>query len=226
MFSGCTSLTNVAIPDSVTNIEIGAFLGCLSLAHVTIPDRMTFLGAEAFGESGLASVTIPASMIWVDDAAFFECWSLTNIIVESGATLIGSQTFRGCPALQGIFFKGDAPLYGFDGSIFDGDTNAVAYYLPGTTGWDATFAGRPTALWFLPQPMILTFEPDFGVRTNQFGFTISWATNVPVIVEACTNLSGADWQAVRTNTLMSGAAHFSDDQWTNYPARFYRLRPE
>ncbi|MGO8674914.1 MAG: hypothetical protein ACLQVX_03465 [Limisphaerales bacterium] len=27
-----------------------------------------------------------------------------------------------------------------------------------------------------------------------------------------------------TNTLTSRSAHFSDPQWTNYPARFYRLR--
>jgi hypothetical protein len=86
------------------------------------------------------------------------------------------------------------------------------------------FAGVPTALWFLPNPMILNFEQDFGVQTNGFSFTISWATNAPVVVEACTNLVSPGWQAIQTNTLMAGAAYFSDPQWTNYSARFYRLR--
>jgi hypothetical protein len=31
--------------------------------------------------------------------------------------------------------------------VFNGDNNAVIYYLPGTTGWVSTFDGRPTALW-------------------------------------------------------------------------------
>jgi hypothetical protein len=31
--------------------------------------------------------------------------------------------------------------------VFTGDTNATVYYLSGTTGWSATFAGLPTALW-------------------------------------------------------------------------------
>ena len=53
---------------------------------------------------------------------------------------------------------------------------------------------------------------------------ISWATNASVVVEACTNLANPVWCAVGTNTLTSGSSCFSDPQWTNYPARFYRLR--
>ena len=76
----------------------------------------------------------------------------------------------------------------------------------------------------LPYPTILNFEPNFGVQTNSFGFTISWATNISVVVEACTNLSNPDWQPVQTNTLTGGSTYFSDGQWTNYLGRFYRLR--
>jgi hypothetical protein len=66
--------------------------------------------------------------------------------------------------------------------------------------------------------------PGFGVQTNQFGFNIFWATNIPVVVEACTNLASPVWQPVATNTLDGGSSYFSDPQWKNYPARFYRLR--
>jgi hypothetical protein len=31
--------------------------------------------------------------------------------------------------------------------VFTGDASATLYYLPGATGWGATFGGRPTALW-------------------------------------------------------------------------------
>jgi len=108
--------------------------------------------------------------------------------------------------------------------VFSGDANATVYYLPGTTGWDATFGELPTALWFLPNPLILNFGPGFGVQSNRFGFIICWATNHPVVVEACTNPGNPVWSPVATNTLTGGASHFSDPQWTNYPARFYRLR--
>jgi hypothetical protein len=96
--------------------------------------------------------------------------------------------------------------------------------LPGTTGWDSTFAGRPTALWWLPNPLILNFESGFGVQSNKFNFTISWATNVSVVVEASTNLAKNSWFPLQTNMLTNGSAYFSDSTWTNKQNCFYRLR--
>ena len=90
-----------------------------------------------------------------------------------------------------------------------------------TTGWGATFAGRPTALWL---PEARTSDADFGVRTNQFGFNIRWASDKVVVVEASPNLSNPVWTPVSTNTLTGGSSYFSDPQWTNHPTRFYRLR--
>ena len=101
---------------------------------------------------------------------------------------------------------------------------ATVYYLPGTSGWDATFDGRPTALWALPNPVILNFGPSFGVGTSGFGFNISWATDLPVVVEACTNLTNPNWSPLATNILTGGSSYFSDPQWTNQPNRFYRIR--
>ena len=88
-------------------------------------------------------------------------------------------------------------------------------------GLEHHFAGRLTALW---QPQVQTSDGSFGVRNNQFGFTINWASGMTVVVEACTNLANPTWTPMATNTLTSGSAYFSDPQWTNYPSRFYRLR--
>ena len=111
-----------------------------------------------------------------------------------------------------------------DPSLFSGDANAIAYYLPGTTGWGATFGGLPTVLW---NPRARTGDGFFGVQNNQFGFNIAGSSNLVVVVEASTNL--ANWLSVSTHTLniyvgTNGTSYFSDPEWTNHPTRFYRIR--
>jgi hypothetical protein len=44
------------------------------------------------------------------------------------------------------------------------------------------------------------------------------------VVEACTSLANASWVPLQSLNLTNGAFYFSDPNWTNYPARFYRLR--
>jgi hypothetical protein len=108
--------------------------------------------------------------------------------------------------------------------VFWLDSNAAAYYLPGTTGWGSTFGGIPTALWSLSYPMIL--NSSLGVQSNQSDFTVSWATNLNVVVEAATDLSNPFWSPLTTNALSGGTFYFTDPQWTNYPSRFYRVRSQ
>jgi hypothetical protein len=235
---------SVTLPGSVTDLGNMAFYGCSSLLGVTIPNGVTGIGSALFcGCSSLSSVTVPDNVTSIANAAFLGCSSLTNATLGKGVTGIGSYAFCGCnmasitlpssigsigdwafadAGLREIYFKGSAPSVG--DSILRNNYLAIVYYLPGTSGWDITFAGCPTAQWWLPRPLILDYLPSFGVQTNGFGFTISWATNRPVVVEACTDLVRPIWSAVSTNTLVSGFSYFSDRQSTNYSCRLYRLR--
>ncbi len=122
-------------------------------------------------------------------------------------------------ALRAFFFRGNAP--DVDASAFFNAYNSIVYYLPGTTGWPPTFSDRPTALWL---PQVHTSDGVFGVRTNQFGFNIAWASGQVVVVEAATNLANPTWLPLQTNTLTADTLYFSDPQWINHPGRFYRIR--
>ena len=73
-FHGCSGLTSVTIPNSVTSIGQSAFSGCNGLTSVTIPNSVTSIGDYAFSEcSGLTSVTIPNSVISIGNEAFAKC---------------------------------------------------------------------------------------------------------------------------------------------------------
>ncbi|MCX6879917.1 MAG: leucine-rich repeat protein [Verrucomicrobia bacterium] len=146
-FYGCSSLTNITIPTSVTSIRDGVFANCQSLTSVTIPNSVNSIGDWAFCNcSSLTSVTIPNSVPSIGESAFFGCSSLTNITIGNSVTSIGDWAFSDCNSLTAVYFKGNAPILG-DPYVFYGDDNVTVYYLPGTTGWGTTFGGRPTAMW-------------------------------------------------------------------------------
>jgi hypothetical protein len=212
------------IPDSVTHIGNGAFYKCAGLTNVTIPASVSSIGDRAFyGCTGLTIVTIPNSVTSIGWYAFSGCTGLRTVVIPNSVTSLGLRAFYGCPGLMGAYFEGNAPADSYEAFH---ETPATIYFLPGTTGWSPVYSYRPTALWVRPQPVILDFGPSFGVQPDGFGFIVSWATNASVLVEACTNLAEPAWTPVSTHTLTSGTATFTDPDWAQSPARFYRARSE
>lgn len=220
-FGFCANLVSITVPSGVSNIgEWGTFLGCSNLTSFTIPFGVTNIPDFAFDNcASLTNISIPDSVTSIGHQAFYGCSSLTNVIIPASVTALSDFAFSSS-GLESAYFEGNSPPA--NPSIFY-DAPVTVYYLPGTSGWGATFGNSPTQLWFQPQPQVLPFEPSFGVQNHQFGFTISWATNANVIVQACTNLSNPIWIPVITNSLSTGTNYFSDPSWMNYPGRFYRI---
>ena len=97
-----TGLTSVNIPDSVTIIGAAAFAGT-GLTSVNIPDSVTSIGSSVFsGCSGLTSVSIPDSVTIIGVAAFADCTRLTSVIIPDNVTIIGSGAFARCPKLTSV----------------------------------------------------------------------------------------------------------------------------
>ncbi len=73
-FSGCSGLTSIEIPESVTSIGNSAFAGCSGLTSINIPESVTSIGNSAFaGCSGLTSIEIPNSVTSIGWDAFSGC---------------------------------------------------------------------------------------------------------------------------------------------------------
>ena len=102
-FYGCSSLTSINIPSSVTSIGERAFCNCSSLTSVDIPSSVKSIGDVAFGCcSSLTSINIPSSVKSIGQGAFLDCSSLTSINIPSSVTEIGWGAFEDCSSLTSV----------------------------------------------------------------------------------------------------------------------------
>ena len=80
-FEGCTGLTTITIPNSVTDIYGHAFSKCTRLTSVTIPNSVTSIGSTVFENcNNLTSANIGNGVTYIGDRAFFNCSE--NLVVN------------------------------------------------------------------------------------------------------------------------------------------------
>jgi hypothetical protein len=225
-FCYCVNLTNVSFSSTVTDIGLSQFRYCSNLTAIAVDPRnpcyssrdgVLFDRAQATliecpgGRSG--SYVVPPGVTTIGrgaDEGFYGCAGLAYVTIPASVTNIALGSFANCFAKPCILFLGEPPA-------FQGGYINTVYYVPGAPGWGTSFAGAPVVLW---NP--ISQAPS--VWNDQFGFEIIGAPNLPFVLEASTNLVGGNWIPLQTATLTNGLLHVHDPAWTNYPARFYRLR--
>ena len=117
-FIYCSGLTSVIIPEGVTSIGNSAFYGCSGLTSVIIPEGVTSIGNSAFRDcSGLTSVIIPEGVTSIGGYAFQSCSGLTSVMIPQGVTSIGHSAFSYCSGLTSIVL-GDG-IEEFGGNSYD-----------------------------------------------------------------------------------------------------------
>ncbi len=129
VFKGCSVLTSVTIPSSVTSIGGSAFECCSGLTSVTIPSSVTWIGGAAFkGCSGLTSLAIPSSVTWIGGCVFENCSGLTSITIPSSVTEIGGAAFKGCSGLTNLTIP--SSVTSIERSAFEGCSGLTSLTIP------------------------------------------------------------------------------------------------
>ena len=232
------NITSLAIPSSVT--QIAGLHNCEGLFAITVDpanqvysslDGVLFNNAQThillFPPARAGSYTIPDGVLYVAVAAFSYSTGLVSVVIPSSVSSIDLEAFAACFELTNVFFLGNATPADSFGSVFAEDHSATLYYLPGTAGWNTNY--EPSLGYYLPYgtwlPPVL-WNPAASspaLRNGQFSFDITGTPNIPIAVEASTNLANGAWVRLWTGLLAGGQLSFSDPSWTNSAARFYRV---
>lgn len=121
MFRGCSALTEVTIPESVTVIHgqafafsglqkitfgsgvkemgEGVFMCCNQLKQIDLPAGIHTIRKETFYWTGLEEVFVPDGVTQIGYRAFFDCKALHSIHIPATVTQIGRDAFGRCPKL-------------------------------------------------------------------------------------------------------------------------------
>ena len=100
-----SQVTDLTIPNDVTELKAYTFYNAETITGVTIPSTVISIDGEStFSNSGLRNVTVPSSVTsWTGMETFSYCRSLTYATLNNSGN-IGAYAFQGCTSLTGVTF--------------------------------------------------------------------------------------------------------------------------
>ena len=114
-------ITQVKLPDALTEISNGAFMNLSNLTRVEIPGSVTVIGEDAFRGTGLTELTVPDSVQNIAPRAFMAT-PLKSVTFGAGLEIIGTRAFAQCPRLETAGFASNPLLMEhWDERIFTAD---------------------------------------------------------------------------------------------------------
>ena len=185
IFSGCTTLESIELPDGITSLPERLFESCQcpAVESFVIPASVTSIGQSCFANSNLASIVIPATVQYVGPGAFSNCpltsaevlspntqldmgvfsdTKLTSFEFVEGFTTTGGNTFMGCKELTTVVLPSTMETIGL--RCFQNCYNLASINLPEglTTIEDYGFYGTGFASIGLPSTLLTIGNDAFG----------------------------------------------------------------
>ena len=180
-------LTNIVIPNSITNIGISAFRENY-LTSVTIPNSVTSIGDYAFGENQLTNIIIPSSVTSIEPYAFSGN-KLTSVIIPNSVTSIGSRAFEK-NQLTSITIPDSVTSIG-NGAFENNQLTSVT--IPNSVTSIGVYAFKDNQLTSVTIPNSVTSIGDYAFEKNQL-------TSV-TILNSVTSIGGGAFYKYNTSNL-------------------------
>lgn len=117
-FENCSGLEFVDLSKTKMKVVgVGAFKGCTNLSTVLLPETLTTIGEDAFSNAALQSIDIPATVNEIGSGAFYGT-RLRTVNIPEGVQNIPGGTFAYCNKLVSVNFPSSMTSIG--AGVFSG----------------------------------------------------------------------------------------------------------
>ncbi|ELP92319.1 hypothetical protein EIN_122300 [Entamoeba invadens IP1] len=102
VFSGCSNLSAISLPNALCDISTSCFQNCVRLEEINIPPLVTSIDANAFDScSRITHISLPSAVSFLNGSTFANCVSLCAIDI-SGVVALGEKCFYNCRSLSDV----------------------------------------------------------------------------------------------------------------------------
>ena len=131
-FCGCTNLTSVTFPNTLTTIGKGCFENCTNLSSVNFSTGLTTIDDFAFSNcSSLSSLTLPNTLTTIGENAFDNCTNISGTLtIPDNVTAIGGSSFYNCDGITSLVFGQNSHCTSIGNGAFESCYNLTNVYLP------------------------------------------------------------------------------------------------
>ena len=168
-FSNQTNLKTINIPNSITKIPDYAFYNCENLSKVVFPDGIKIIGNYAFYNCDkLYDINLTKSIRIIENYAFYECATLSELKLQN-VRYIGGRAFEKCYNLKNVEIYGDIDqLYSY---TFDSCLNLTNVKLTNNIKYISTDVWRHSKVLeeerlFSSREITRQFHPKDQDKTN------------------------------------------------------------
>lgn len=108
LFKGCSSLKKVSLPPHIESIPSNCFKDCISLETMELPESLKIINVGAFRNCVSLKVDkdfLPKDLKEIREAAFRYCDSLTEFSIPPNIKRLPSAVFEGCRNLKRLLFE-------------------------------------------------------------------------------------------------------------------------
>lgn len=193
VFTGCTALTSIIIPDTVTSLGSNVFTSCTSLTSIIIPDSVLSMGDNMFQYcTALTTAVIGNGIQTLASSAFNSCSNLESVTIGNRVTSIKQRAFYKCKKLMSVTIPNS--VTNIEDAVFEDCWNLTSVTIP----------NRVTSIGY--------YALQIGRSNNKA--TITFLRTTPPTIQTTTfSLSTLEKIIVPAG---SGEAYRTATNWANY----------